>query len=105
MSSACVDVALDAAREAGAVLEEMFARGVQAETKGRFDLVSQADRAAEAVILRRIRAVFPSHQVIAEESGRHAGCDTGYCWHVDPLDGTKNFARGYPAFAVSIALE
>ena len=105
MISGCLDIAVDAAREAGDTLAEMFAMGVRAEPKGRFDLVTEADRAAEAIVLRRIRSAFPTHHVVAEESGSHAGCSTGYCWHIDPLDGTKNFTHGYPAFSVSIALE
>jgi myo-inositol-1(or 4)-monophosphatase len=99
-----VDVAVDIAREAGVLLAEAFVAGVEAEAKGRFDIVTTADRAAEALILRRLRDAFPSHGIVAEESGRHRGT-SGCRWYVDPLDGTKNFARGNPSFAVSLAWE
>src|SRR5262249_975385 len=105
VNESCLDAAIASAREAGAVLAERFAKGVRTEAKGRFDLVTEADRAAEAIILRRIRSAFPSPAVVAEESGIHDGGDAGFRWHIDPLDGTKNFVRGYPAFTVSIALE
>jgi myo-inositol-1(or 4)-monophosphatase len=100
-----LQAAVDIARESGALLADCFARGVRSEAKGRFDLVTEADRAAEALILGRLRAEFPSHTVVAEESGKHAGSSASCRWYVDPLDGTKNFARGYPAFTLSIALE
>src|SRR5262249_45684200 len=57
-----------------------------------------------AIILDRLRREFPSHGVVTEESGEYPGTSSTYRWYVDPLDGSKNFARGYPAFAVSLAL-
>src|SRR5262245_17490197 len=104
MRSSPVDIAIDVAREAGGVLVELFTGGVVAEAKGRFDIVTSADRVAEALIARRLRDAFPLHAIVAEESGRHDG-SAGCRWYVDPLDGTKNFARGNPSFAVSLALE
>jgi myo-inositol-1(or 4)-monophosphatase len=100
-----LQVAVEIARESGAMLADCFAKGVHAEAKGRFDVVTAADRAVEAVILGRIGSEFPTHSVLAEESGGQAGSSDTYRWYVDPLDGTKNFARGYPAFSVSLALE
>ena len=100
-----LQTAVDIAREAGALLADSFAKGVCSEAKGDFDLVTEADRASEALILGRIRSEFPSHSVVAEESGRHAGSSSADRWYIDPLDGTKNFARGYPAFSLSLALE
>jgi len=92
------------AREAGALLLQHFRQGLKIEYKGDADLVTAADRAAEALIRERIRQQFPSHDVLGEEQGLN---DQGgdYRWYVDPLDGTTNFAHGYPVFCVSMALE
>ena len=74
------------------------------EYKGDVDLVTVADRKSEALILERIRAAFPNHDVMGEEGTRiETGSD--YRWYVDPLDGTTNFAHGYPVFCVSLAVE
>src|SRR3954465_196533 len=91
------------AREAGALLMQYFHQGLKIEYKGDADLVTAADRASETLIRERIRAQFPSHDVLGEEQGLS---DSGseYRWYVDPLDGTTNFAHGYPVFCVSIAL-
>ena len=105
MSDRYLQTAVAIAREAGVALRERFARDVRVEAKGRFDLVTDADAAVEASVVAQLRAAFPSHGIVAEESGRHAGTSSVFRWHVDPLDGTKNFARGYPAFSVSLALE
>ena len=92
------------AREAGALLMKHFIRRVKIEYKGDVDLVTVADREAEALIIRRIRARWPEHDVLAEEGGRgHSGGE--YIWYVDPLDGTTNFAHGFPVFCVSLALQ
>ncbi|MFZ0199172.1 MAG: inositol monophosphatase family protein [Candidatus Sulfotelmatobacter sp.] len=92
------------AREAGALLMEYFQQHLKIEYKGDADLVTAADRAAEALIRDRIRAQWPSHDVLGEEQGlSDQGSD--YRWYIDPLDGTTNFAHGYPVFCVSIALE
>ena len=105
MHNSCLDVAIDVARDSGAVLAARFAAGVEADSKGRFDVVTAADHEAERIILHRLASEYPSHAVVAEESGQRFGSSSTHCWYVDPLDGTKNFARGYPAFAVSIAME
>jgi myo-inositol-1(or 4)-monophosphatase len=92
------------AREAGALLMTHFARRVMIEYKGDVDLVTEADRASEALLLDRISATFPRHDLIGEEgSRRESGSD--YRWYIDPLDGTTNFAHGYPVFCVSLGLE
>jgi myo-inositol-1(or 4)-monophosphatase len=92
------------AREAGALLMQYFHQGLKIEYKGDADLVTAADRAAEALIRERITQQFPSHDVLGEEQGLNdQGSD--YRWYVDPLDGTTNFAHGYPVFCVSMALE
>jgi myo-inositol-1(or 4)-monophosphatase len=92
------------AREAGALLLPYFHQGLKIEYKGDADLVTAADRASETLIRERITAQFPSHDVLGEEQGLN---DQGseYRWYVDPLDGTTNFAHGYPVFAVSMGLE
>jgi len=92
------------AREAGALLLEYFRQRVKIEYKGDVDLVTVADRKSEALILERIRAKWPSHDVLGEEGARiETGSD--YRWYVDPLDGTTNFAHGFPVFCVSLAIE
>jgi len=95
---------IKAAREAGALLLENFERGIRIEFKGKYDLVTEADRQAEALIVRMIREQFPDHDVLAEE-GEYGQLNSDYRWIIDPLDGTTNYAHGFPWFAVSIALE
>jgi myo-inositol-1(or 4)-monophosphatase len=92
------------AREAGALLLRYFHERVRIEYKGDADLVTVADREAEKLIVGRIRAQFPKHDILGEEGTRQ---ETGsaFRWYVDPLDGTTNFAHGFPVFCVSIALE
>jgi myo-inositol-1(or 4)-monophosphatase len=92
------------AREAGALLMEYFDQNIKIEYKGEADLVTAADRKSEALIRQRIRSLWPEHDVMGEEEGLR---DTGseYRWYVDPLDGTTNFAHGFPVFCVSMALE
>jgi len=93
----------DLAREAGALLMSYFGK-VSIEYKGDADLVTQADRSSEKLIVERIRKQWPHHDLIGEEGSRtETGSD--YRWYVDPLDGTTNFAHGFPVFNVSMALE
>jgi myo-inositol-1(or 4)-monophosphatase len=92
------------AREAGALLMHYFQKHIKIEYKGDADLVTAADRASETLIRERIQQQFPGHDVLGEEQGLNdQGSD--YRWYVDPLDGTTNFAHGYPVFCVSMALE
>jgi myo-inositol-1(or 4)-monophosphatase len=99
-----LDVAVEAALEAGEILVSEFSRPVQISYKGDVDLVTQADRRSEEAVVSRLRTHFPKHAIVAEEGG---GLETSspFRWFVDPLDGTTNFAHGYPCFAVSIGLE
>jgi myo-inositol-1(or 4)-monophosphatase len=90
------------AREAGTLLMSYFGR-VTVEYKGEVDLVTEADRASEKLIVERLRARWPEHGIVAEE-GTRSETEAEYRWYVDPLDGTTNFAHGYPVFCVSIAL-
>jgi myo-inositol-1(or 4)-monophosphatase len=99
-----LEVAIEAAREAGAILRTEFDRPKTITYKGEVDIVTESDRRSEALIVNRLRAEFPDHGIVAEEGGSGAASGAEYCWHVDPLDGTTNFAHGYPCFAVSIGL-
>lgn len=103
MTRSFLEAAVEIAREAGAVLREELGRPADIAYKGDFDLVTQADRRSERVIVSKLQKYFPQHSVAAEEG---TGTDTGseYRWHVDPLDGTTNFAHRYPCFCVSMAL-
>ncbi|HEY6374171.1 MAG TPA: inositol monophosphatase family protein [Edaphobacter sp.] len=92
------------AREAGALLRGFYEKGVRAEYKGDVDLVTEADRASENLIVSRLKAAFPSHGIYGEE-GTRDGLDAEYRWYVDPLDGTTNFAHGFPSFCVLLGLE
>jgi len=92
------------AREAGALLLGYFHRRVKVEYKGDVDLVTEADRASEALITKRIRERWPGHNIMGEE-GTRTEQGSEYRWYVDPLDGTTNFAHGYPVFCVSLGLE
>lgn len=73
------------------------------DTKRRRDFLTVADSETEALIIREIQSHFPHHSILAEESGSHIQ-DSPYTWIIDPVDGTTNFARGFPMFSASIAL-
>jgi myo-inositol-1(or 4)-monophosphatase len=100
-----ISTASEIARHAGALLMEYFARGVKTEYKGSgtVDVVTDADRASEKLIVESLRAAFPNHGIVGEEGSRTQS--QGEClWYVDPLDGTTNFAHGFPVFCVSMGL-
>jgi myo-inositol-1(or 4)-monophosphatase len=99
-----VNTAESIAREAGALLREFYHRGVRAEYKGDVDLVTEADRASEKLIGKRLHAAFPGHGIYGEE-GTRSGLECEYRWYVDPLDGTTNFAHGFPVFSVVLGCE
>src|SRR5262245_23828550 len=99
-----LETAMDVAREAGAVVSNMAERRVPFELKGEFDLVTAADRASEALIVERLQSHFPAHTIVGEEGGERER-QGEYCWYVDPVDGTTNFAHGFPAYNVTMALE
>jgi myo-inositol-1(or 4)-monophosphatase len=103
MPNSSLEAAVEIAQEAGKILREEMDRPLRIAYKGDFDLVTQADRRSEALIVSRLQKYFPGHAVAAEEG---TGKDTAseYRWHVDPLDGTTNFAHRYPCFCVSMAL-
>jgi len=92
------------AKTAGAKLREFFAQGVATEYKGDVDLVTVADRTVEAYLQDALLEAFPSHGIYGEEGARDR-LDSEYRWYIDPLDGTTNFAHGFPHFCVSMGLE
>jgi myo-inositol-1(or 4)-monophosphatase len=92
------------AREAGALLRTFYHRGVTAEFKGDVDIVTEADRASEQLITRLLQERFPEHGIYGEE-GTRQDLAAQHRWYVDPLDGTTNFAHGFPVFCVSMGLE
>jgi myo-inositol-1(or 4)-monophosphatase len=98
------DAAIEISLAAGNLLRYHFENRVGFELKSEFDLVTEADRASEKLIIERLRRYFPTHSIQAEEGG---GQEIGseYRWYVDPLDGTTNFAHGYPAWSVTMGLE
>ncbi|MCS6828322.1 MAG: inositol monophosphatase [Caldilinea sp.] len=101
-----LDVALEAAYVAGELLREGWRRGGFAvEPKSAQELVTEYDRRCEALIIDILQKTFPAYAILGEESGAGKGTQTHNRWIIDPLDGTTNFARGYPLFGVSIALE
>jgi myo-inositol-1(or 4)-monophosphatase len=99
-----LETAADIAREAGLLLTHYFEKRVPFETKGEFDLITEADRNSEKLVVEKLRSYFPSHGIVAEEGGGVAG-SSEYRWYVDPLDGTTNFAHSFPMFNVTLALE
>ncbi|HYL78250.1 MAG TPA: inositol monophosphatase family protein [Bryobacteraceae bacterium] len=99
-----LEIGAEIAREAGALLATYFERRVGFELKGEYDLVTEADRASEALVIERLRSHFPAHSIVAEEGGGHQG-SSEFCWYVDPLDGTTNFAHGFPMYNITMALE
>jgi len=98
-----LDAAIEIAREAGAVLMEYF-HHVRIESKGEFDIITEADRASERLIVSRLGERFPTHGIVAEEGSGHEAASE-FRWYVDPLDGTTNFAHSFPMFNVTLALE
>jgi len=99
-----VEPASRIALEAGALLRDFYRKGVATEYKGDVDLVTEADRASEELIVERLHAVFPEHGIYGEE-GTRSHLESEYRWYIDPLDGTTNFAHGFPVFCISMGLE
>jgi myo-inositol-1(or 4)-monophosphatase len=95
--------AVEIAHEAGALLAELFTQPLEIRYKLRSDLVTVADRRSEALIVGRLRERFPDHAIVAEEGGNHRSA-SDYCWYVDPLDGTTNYAHGFPIYGVTLGL-
>ncbi|QMU62626.1 MAG: inositol monophosphatase [Gammaproteobacteria bacterium] len=105
---ATLNIAIEAAREAGKIIFRNMSRvhSLNIKTKEKNDFVSEVDLQAEQEIINVIHRVYPQHGILAEESGsRFSGKDDEYQWIIDPLDGTTNFLRGFPHYSVSIALK
>lgn len=102
-----VNIATQAAREAGDIIMQYADRldRLKVHEKSPNNLVSEADVKAEQAIIHIIHKAYPSHGIIAEESGVNKQDSADFTWIIDPLDGTSNFVRGLPHFAVSIAVE
>jgi myo-inositol-1(or 4)-monophosphatase len=101
-----LNFAIQTARDAGQLLLEKFGRKINISLKGDINLVTEADLASESLIIERIRSYYPKHSILAEESGNAVtDGNSTWKWIIDPLDGTTNFAHGYPCFCVTLALE
>jgi myo-inositol-1(or 4)-monophosphatase len=100
-----LSVAWDAANTAGEMICENWQQPKTIDYKGAIDLVTSVDREAERTIVALIRRNFPAHSILAEEETNVEGKENEYRWIIDPLDGTTNFAHGYPQVSISIALE
>ncbi len=100
-----LNIALNAARKAGEVIESSFERLdlINVEEKGQNDFVSEVDRKSEAEVIYHLKKAYPDHRFVGEEGGTTGNPDSDYEWVIDPLDGTTNFLHGIPHFAVSIA--
>ena len=98
-----LSAAIEIARESGALLAQLSKRPHEITYKRPSDLVTEADRRSEALIVERLRTRFPKHAIVSEEGGGQKTA-SDYCWYVDPLDGTTNFAHGFPVFCVSLGL-
>ncbi|MFN8569631.1 MAG: inositol monophosphatase family protein [Kouleothrix sp.] len=103
MSDATLEFAITLARQAGQLLRDGLSQQRQIDLKSPYELVTDIDRASEALIVAAIRARFPGHAILAEEGGGEYAAARP-TWLIDPLDGTNNFAHGFPFFAVSLAL-
>lgn len=97
--------AWDAANAAGEIIRASWQQPKTVDYKGAIDLVTSVDKECESKIVETIRSSYSDHSILAEEETDHEGARPEYRWIIDPLDGTTNFAHGYPQFSVSIALE
>ena len=104
-----LNFAIQTARDAGSLLAERFGRALRVTNKSELDLVTDSDLASEKLIIDRIKTYHPRHAILAEESGASPSAtpeaQSEWRWIIDPLDGTTNYAHGYPCFCVSIGLE
>lgn len=100
-------IAVRAARAAGQTIMRAYTEldRIEVDAKGVNDFVTSVDKEAEAAIIYQIRKSYPDHSIVGEENGENRGTNKDYLWIVDPLDGTNNFVKGLPHFAVSIAMQ
>jgi len=99
-----LNTAVELALHAGQLIKRMAKQSHTITFKGAVDLVTEADVASEALVIAGIKERFPDHGILAEEKGIEQG-ESEYLWIIDPLDGTTNYAHGFPVYGVSIALE
>src|SRR4029453_19071930 len=98
--------ALRLARAGGAIQRDRYETRLAIASKSRpIDLVTEVDRACEAHLVEALRRERPGDDILAEEGGAHAATGATWRWVIDPLDGTVNYAHGYPCFCVSIGVE
>jgi myo-inositol-1(or 4)-monophosphatase len=102
-SESYLSTAIEIAREAGGLLGQLFKQPQEITYKRRSDLVTEADRRSEKLIVESLRRHFHDHRMVAEEGGGQQ-TDSEFCWYIDPLDGTTNFAHGFPVFCVTLGL-
>jgi myo-inositol-1(or 4)-monophosphatase len=104
-----LNFAIQTARDAGRLLAERFGRSLRISNKSELDLVTESDLASERLIIDRIKTYYPRRAILAEESGTNQpapdDAQSEWRWVIDPLDGTTNYAHGYPCFCVSMGLE
>ena len=100
-----LSVAWEAANAAGTLIRAAWQQPKRVDYKGAIDLVTSADREAERRIVETLHRHFPQHSILAEEETDQVGTEVSHRWIIDPLDGTTNFAHGYPQVCVSVALE
>lgn len=98
-----LDFAIDLAYRAAALARAGLEREHEVVEKGRANLVTETDRASETLVVNAIRERYPDHRIVTEEQGNFPG-NSAYTWVIDPLDGTTNYAHGFPVFAVSLGL-
>ena len=100
-------IAIELARKVGKLQLQYFRNPLlKSDTKlNSFDVVTEADKASERIIIEELHKLFPTHSILSEESGMTGEEESEWCWVVDPLDGTTNFKAGLPVFTVSIALK
>ncbi|HUI40729.1 MAG TPA: inositol monophosphatase family protein [Terriglobia bacterium] len=98
-----LSTAVEIAREAGALIAQLAQRPHEISYKRPSDIVTEVDRRSEELIVERLRGRFPRHGIVSEEGGGQK-TNSEYCWYVDPLDGTTNFAHGFPIYCVTLGL-
>ena len=99
-----LDIAISAVKESGRIQKEWLARDKKVELKGAINLVTEVDRICEDKIIEIIKEAFPEHNILTEETPMPEGISP-FRWIIDPLDGTTNYAHGYPCFCTSVAVE
>jgi fructose-1,6-bisphosphatase/inositol monophosphatase family enzyme len=98
-----LDVAIDAAKKAGELVMQYREKGFSQEYKDDGSVVTEADKAAEKLIIETIKEAFPDHAFLGEEGGKTG--DAEFCWVIDPIDGTMEYSRGFAAFGIQIAMK